>query len=115
MGMQITTKSEIGTIRTAKSDDGRIEYLPIGNDRLIIDGRDARRGVYTVAGRASDEEVEETLWQAACELMRAVDSHNQEVLDNARDAAEAKEIEEAELLQKTLANTRGTYADKNTY
>ncbi len=116
--MQITQTNGAGYIWTATSDCGRIQYLPIGNDRLIIDGRDAYRGRYmdySDAKRPGREAVESHLWDAACKLMQEVDDHNVANLDAARKSASARDIARYESLSKAMAGTRGTYTDDNTF
>jgi hypothetical protein len=68
-------------IAKAATDNGRVAYYPDSGDRLLIDGRDARRGVYldTTTWMMSDERVAADLWSEACALMGEVDAHNQQV------------------------------------
>lgn len=108
--MQITSSSDIGIIQTAKSDCGRIDYYPIADDRIVINGRDAYRGDYVGGG-----EVERDLWLLACDLMTTVDDHNRQALNDAREEHFAARQSEADAVEKALTGWRGTYADPNTH
>ena len=99
------TKGIAGHIQRATSDDGRIQYLPIGNDRILIDGRDCWRGAYcdNTTGYVTDERVEADLWTATCDLMRQVDDHNQAVADALREADFGRQDARAESEARVLA------------
>ncbi len=80
-------------IDTAISDDGRVSYSPIGNDRLIdlTTGRDMWLGLYPDAdGFFTTQRVPADLWQTACALMTEADAHNARVHDEMREAAFAR-------------------------
>lgn len=108
--MQITQTNGNGIIEKARSDCGRVQYWPIGNDRLLIDGRDADRGRFAGGG-----EVPEDLWDIACDLRHEVDDYNHNALDGERRAAVDREADRQQRIADSLRGTRGTYADPNTF
>lgn len=110
--LKVTT-SITGRIERLTSHDGRIQYLPIGNDRILIDGRDCWRGAYCDAttGYVTAERVDAALWALACRLMAAVDGHNQAVSEAAREADFARQDARAEREAEMLANLRGFEED----
>lgn len=115
--MQIIQDNGAGMIEKAQSDDGRIQYWPIGNDRLLIDGQDAHRGFFCDGQGREDHSrpVDAPTWRQACDLMAAVDAHNREALDLARAQHDARQADREDAIARSLAGTRGTYADPNTY
>lgn len=114
--MQVIDKNEIGIINKASNDDGSIQYWPIGNDRLIVNGRGVYQREYlNDSCKMSGELVAEDLWTQARELQDAVDDHNRRVLDDARDGHFAHRDAEAQAIADSLKGTRGTYTDPNTF
>lgn len=108
----LTLDGSATIIDKAASDCGEVHYYPIGNDRLIVAGRDVYQGRYADNGQPVTDR---RLWATARRLMRTVDTHNRAALDAARDASIDRECDRLEQLDKALAGTRGTYVDPNTY
>jgi hypothetical protein len=73
--MRITAERG-GLIDCAETDDGTIQFWPIGNDRLIVDGRDVYQGEYVdpVTGMVTGEAVAPDRMTAATALMREVNA-----------------------------------------
>jgi hypothetical protein len=81
-------------VSSAASDCGRVTYSPIGNDRLIIDGRDVYQGQYVGDdGFVTGERPEASIWTVAKQLMRAIDTLNIAAQDKARDESLQRAID----------------------
>jgi hypothetical protein len=81
-------------VSSAASDCGRVTYSPIGNDRLIIDGRDVYQGQYVGDdGFVTGERPEAPIWAVAKQLMRTVDALNITAQDKARDESLQRAID----------------------
>jgi len=72
-------------IATATSDCGRVVYSPIGNDRLLIDGRDVYQGHWCGPDGMMTDRVPTETMAPAIELMREVDAINFKIDEEMRD------------------------------
>jgi phage/plasmid primase-like uncharacterized protein len=100
---------------TITSDDRRISYDPLC-DRLTIDGRDTWRGAYVGAdGVATQERVEDGIWEAACTLRRAVDQRIEAQAEAARQRDYDRQDARADLAAEIAAATRGTAYDPTAF
>lgn len=103
----IITETSMDRIVKATTDDGRIIYSTFC-DGPVIDGRRCWRGLYTGPdGRATDEQVEAALWDAACALMDEVNGHNRRVEAEQRDQRDAAYGERMRSLEAATRGLRG--------
>ena len=116
--MIITSASQIGTIEVATSNDGRIIFAPIGNDRLLIDGRDVDAGYGCYLNerhQISDEIVDLTLLAEARGLIKEVRDYNDAIRDGLRERENASLDRLDSHLASDLRKVRGGYIDTWTF